>query len=86
MNQAIAIVVSGLLTGIGFFFRRWIGRERLGEVIERRLKLDSTHAKMKSAGIDQADLDRLEAELLKNETLRGADGLGEPDVDAPIHR
>jgi hypothetical protein len=63
MHQVLAAVVGAVLSAIGFVARRWIRKDRLSEVIERRLKLVALYQKMVAAGLDDGDLDRLERRL-----------------------
>lgn len=63
MHQALTSVVAAALSAIGFVARRWIRKDRLSELIDRRLKLVALHQKMTAAGLDDGDLDRLERRL-----------------------
>jgi len=60
MYEVIAAAVAALLAGLGYLAKRWLRRESVDEVIARRLKLVALYQKMKSAGIDAAELERLE--------------------------
>lgn len=63
MHQILASVLAAALSAIGFIVRRWVRKDRMTEVIERRLKLVALHKKMTAAGLDDGDLDRLERRL-----------------------
>lgn len=63
MHQVLASVVTAALSAMGFVARRWIRKDRLTEVIDRRLKLVALHKKMIAAGLDHADLELLERRL-----------------------
>jgi hypothetical protein len=63
MHQIIGGVVAAALAGLGFLVRRWLRRESLDEVIARKLKLVTLYQKMKAAGIDRSELQRLEQEI-----------------------
>jgi hypothetical protein len=63
MHQILASGLAAVLSAIGFIVRRWIRKDRITEVIERRLKLVALHQKMAAAGLEDADLDRLERRL-----------------------
>jgi|EndMetStandDraft_9_1072997.scaffolds.fasta_scaffold4329624_1 hypothetical protein len=63
MQQVIAAVVAAGLAGIGFVVRRWWRRERLDEIIARRLKLVSLYQRMTAAKLDVKALEELERDL-----------------------
>lgn len=67
MQQVIAAAVAAGLTGIGFVVKRWLRRERLDEIIARRLKLVSLYQRMTAAKLDIKALEKLERELSGNE-------------------
>ena len=63
MHQILATVVGAFLGGLGFLARRFLERDPLITVIDRRLRLVSLHQRMKAAGLTENDLIRLEQGL-----------------------
>lgn len=63
MQQVFAAFVAAGLTGFGFVVRRWWRRERLDEIIARRLKLVSLYQRMAAAKLDVKALEKLERDL-----------------------
>lgn len=63
MYQVIAAVLAAGFAGIGYVIRRWLRRERVDEVIARRLKLVALHQRMKAAKLDIKALEALEREI-----------------------
>lgn len=63
MQQLLATVMGLVATGTGFLIARWIRRDRVSEIIDRRLKLVLLHSRMTSAGVDAAALHQLENDL-----------------------
>lgn len=63
MHQILATVVGAVMGGFGFLARRFLERDPLTTVIDRRLRLVSLHQRMKAAGLTEDDLIRLERGL-----------------------
>jgi hypothetical protein len=67
MHQILATVVGAVLGGFGFLARRFLERDPLTTVIDRRLRLVSLHQRMKAAGLTEKDLIQLERGLSQYE-------------------
>lgn len=67
MHQILATVVGAVLGGFGFLARRFLERDPLTTVIDRRLRLVSLHQRMKAAGLTEKDLIQLERGLSQDE-------------------
>lgn len=63
MYQVIAAVLAAVCAGIGYLIRRLLRRERVDEVIARRLKLVALHQRMQAAKLDVKALEALEREI-----------------------
>lgn len=63
MHQVMAAVFATGLAGIGYLIRRWMRRERVDDIIARRLKLVSLHQRMRAAKLDIEDLETFEREV-----------------------
>jgi len=67
MHQILATMVGAVLGGLGFLARRFLERDPLTTVIDRRLRLVSLHQRMKAAGLTDKDLIQLERGLAPDE-------------------
>lgn len=82
MHQILASALEAALSAIGFIVRRWIRKDRISEIIERRLKLVALYQKMIAAGLNVGDLDRLERHLAEGAPRRD-NGASDPSNAGP---
>lgn len=84
MHQILATVVGAVLGGFGFLARRFLDRDPLTTVIDRRLRLVSLHQRMKAAGLTEKDLIQLERGLSQDEPgASRTKNAGKPADSAP---
>lgn len=63
MQQITAVTISAALAGFGHLAQRWLRRDNLAEAIDRRLKLVTLYCRMRSANLNDDDLERMERQL-----------------------
>lgn len=74
MQQTIATLVAAVLGGLGYLVQRWLRHDAVSETINRRLKLVTLYQKMRTAGLDDAELERLERRLMNGRATSAQDG------------
>jgi len=68
MYQILATVVGAIMGGLGALVRRFLERDSLAMVIDRRLRLVSLYQRMRAAGLTESDLIQLEQDLTSDES------------------
>ena len=74
MQQMIGTLVAAVLGGLGYLVQRWLRPDAVAETINRRLKLVTLYQKMRTAGLDDAELERLERRLMNGGATSAQDG------------
>jgi len=90
MHQILATVVGAVLGGFGFLARRFLERDPMTTVIDRRLRLVSLHRRMKAAGLTEKDLIQLERRLSQDKPgasrTKSAGNPADSATDPAVHQ